>query len=118
VTEITVRGSARRRLGINAAVFRVKEAAMAIGVARIRSGDGTRRAGVIAVALTTVATLAAIVWTQGWAWTVAAWFGASAAAFAVSTARAGRAARDGERAERRLLDHAGRRSEHVRSPRA
>ncbi len=61
----------------------------------------------VVIALATVAVLAAIVWTRGWAWTVAAWFGASAATFAVLTARAGRAAHSGERSERRLLERDG-----------
>lgn len=71
---------------------------------QVRVGEGVRRTLVVVIALAIVTVLGAVVWTRGWAWTVAAWFGASAATFAVLTARAGRAAHTGERSERRLLE--------------
>jgi uncharacterized membrane protein len=80
---------------------------MATRLARNHPGDGTRVTLVMGCALTAVSVLGAIVVVWGWAWTVAAWFGASATTFAVATAMAGRAASAGERRERKLVEHGG-----------
>jgi hypothetical protein len=74
---------------------------------RVPSGEAARCGRVVAVALMTVVVLAAILFTRGWAFAVAAWFGASTATFAIATARAGRAAHAGEHTERTMLEHRG-----------
>jgi hypothetical protein len=68
-------------------------------------GKRVRRGFVVAAALAAVSLLGAI-GSAGWGWAVAAWFGASTATFAVCTVRAGGAARDGERSERRPVEDA------------
>jgi hypothetical protein len=80
---------------------------MATRLARNHTGDGMRRTLVMGCALAAVSVLGTIVVVWGWVWTVAAWFGASAATFAVATARASRAASAGERRERMLVEHGG-----------